>query len=131
MGKAGREYPAAIACFRDDLDALLAIHRVPARHRIRVRTTNLAERSFVEERRRTKVIGRFDDERAAMKLVFATIIRAAGTLVPSRSATWNATSSSCCEPISGSTPQAKNDTPRPTDASASLHDRPGHRFTGR
>jgi hypothetical protein len=27
-----------------------------ARHRIRVRTTNLAERSFVEERRRTKVI---------------------------------------------------------------------------
>jgi len=51
-----REYPAAVACFTDDLDALLAIHRVPVRHRIRVRTTNLAERSFVEERRRTKVI---------------------------------------------------------------------------
>src|SRR5437763_3387078 len=51
-----REYPAAVACFRDDLDALLAIHRVPVRHRIRVRTTNLAERSFEEERRRTKVI---------------------------------------------------------------------------
>jgi transposase-like protein len=73
----GREYPAATACFRDDLDALLAIHRVPARHRIRVRTTNLAERSFVEERRRTKVIPRFSDERSAMKLVFATMIRAA------------------------------------------------------
>jgi transposase-like protein len=70
-------YPAAIACFSDDLDALLAIHRVPVRHRIRVRTTNLAERSFVEERRRTKVIGRFGDEKAAMKLVFATMIRAA------------------------------------------------------
>ena len=68
---------AAVACFRDDLDALLAIHRVPVRHRIRVRTTNLAERSFVEERRRTKVIGRFGDERSAMKLVFATMIRAA------------------------------------------------------
>ena len=26
----GRSYPAAIACFHDDLDALLAIHRVPA-----------------------------------------------------------------------------------------------------
>jgi putative transposase len=52
----GRNYPAAVACFQDDLDALLTIHRVPARHRIRVRTTNLAERSFVEERRRTKVI---------------------------------------------------------------------------
>lgn len=72
-----REFPAAVACFQDDLDALLAIHRVPVRHRIRVRTTNLAERSFVEERRRTKVVGRFGDERAAMKLVFATMIRAA------------------------------------------------------
>ena len=72
-----REFPAAVACFQDDLDALLAIHRVPVRHRIRVRTTNLAERSFVEERRRTKVIGRFNDEKSAMKLVFATMIRAA------------------------------------------------------
>ena len=72
-----REFPAAVACLEDDLDALLAIHRVPVRHRIRVRTTNLAERSFVEERRRTKVIGRFNDERSAMKLVFATMIRAA------------------------------------------------------
>ena len=72
-----RAYPSAVACFEDDLGALLAIHRVPVRHRIRVRTTNLAERSFVEERRRTKVIGRFGDEHAAMKLVFATMIRAA------------------------------------------------------
>lgn len=66
-----REYPAAVACFTDDLEALLAIHRVPVRHRIRVRTTNLAERSFTEERRRTKVIPRLMDEKAAMKLVFA------------------------------------------------------------
>jgi transposase-like protein len=72
-----REYPAAVACFTDDLDALLAIHRVPVRHRIRVRTTNLAERSFEEERRRTKVIPRLMGEKAAMKLVFATMIRAA------------------------------------------------------
>ncbi len=72
-----RQYPSAVACFTDDLEALLAIHRVPVRHRIRVRTTNLAERSFVEERRRTKVTGRLPDEKAAMKLVFATMIRAA------------------------------------------------------
>jgi putative transposase len=72
-----RQYPAAVACFTDDLDALLAIHRVPVRHRIRVRTTNLAERSFVEERRRTKVIPRLMEEKAALKLVFATMIRAA------------------------------------------------------
>jgi transposase-like protein len=73
----GRDYPAAAACFQDDLEAMLAIHRVPARHRIRVRTTNLAERSFEEERRRTKVIPRLMDEKAALKLVFATMIRAA------------------------------------------------------
>jgi putative transposase len=72
-----RQFPAAIACFEDDLEALLAIHRVPVRHRIRVRTTNLAERSFAEERRRTKVIGRFSDGQSAMKIVYATMIRAA------------------------------------------------------
>jgi transposase-like protein len=72
-----RQYPAAVACFQDDLEALLAIHRVPVRHRIRVRTTNLCERSFVEERRHSKVIPRFTSEKAAMKLVFATLIRAA------------------------------------------------------
>jgi len=69
------QYPAAIRCFEDDLDALLAIHRIPVRHRINVRITNLAERSFVEERRRTKTIPRLLDEKSAMKLVFATLIR--------------------------------------------------------
>jgi putative transposase len=70
-------FPAAVGCFADDREALLAIHRVPVRHRIRVRTTNLAERSFEEERRRTKVIPRLMSEKATMKLVFATMIRAA------------------------------------------------------
>ena len=72
-----KAFPAAVACFRDDRDALLAIHRVPVRHRIRVRTTNLAERGFEEERRRTKVIPRLMTEQATMKLAFATMIRAA------------------------------------------------------
>jgi|SRR5579862_309816 len=72
-----QRFPSAIACFRDDRDALLAIHRVPVRHRIRVRTTNLAERSFEEERRRTKVIPRLMSEKATMKLAFATMIRSA------------------------------------------------------
>ncbi|MDQ4104412.1 MAG: transposase [Actinomycetota bacterium] len=58
MNTFAREYPAAVACFTDDLEALLNIHRVPVRHRIQVRTTNLGERSFAEERRRTKVIPR-------------------------------------------------------------------------
>ena len=70
-------FPAAVACFEDDREALLAIHRVPVRHRIRVRTTNLAERSFEEERRRTKVVPRLMTEKATMKLAFATMIRSA------------------------------------------------------
>jgi putative transposase len=70
-------FPAAVTCFEDDREALLAIHRVPVRHRIRVRTTNLAERSFEEERRRTKVIPRLMSEKATMKLAFATMIRSA------------------------------------------------------
>jgi putative transposase len=68
-------YPAAMACLADDLEASLAHLRLPVRHRINVRTTNLLERSFEEERRRSKVIPRFNDERSAMKLVFATLIR--------------------------------------------------------
>lgn len=72
-----REFPAAIRCLEDDLEALLAVHRIPVRHRVNVRTTNLVERSFVEERRRTKVIPRLLDEKSAMKLVFATLIRTA------------------------------------------------------
>jgi transposase-like protein len=41
-----------------------------------LRTTNLIERSFEEERRRTKIIPRFFDERSCLKLVYATLVRA-------------------------------------------------------
>jgi transposase-like protein len=75
MERFGNLYPSAMKCFADDLEASLNHLRLPVRHRIHVRTTNLLERSFVEERRRTKVIPRLLDERSAMKLVFATLIR--------------------------------------------------------
>jgi len=71
----GELYPAAVKSFADDLEASLAHLKVPVRHRINVRTTNLLERSFLEERRRTKVIPRLMDEKSAMKLVFATLMR--------------------------------------------------------
>lgn len=54
----GAAYRSAVARFSDDLEASLVHLRIPARHRINVRTTNLIERS-------------------AMKLVFAVPIRAA------------------------------------------------------
>ncbi|MFQ5968726.1 MAG: transposase [Acidimicrobiia bacterium] len=71
------EFPAVTKSLTEDLEALLAVHRVPVRHRVHVRTTNLVERSSEEERRRTKVIPRLLDEKSAMKLVFATLIRCA------------------------------------------------------
>jgi len=71
-----RAYPTAMASLREDLEASLAHLRLPAAHRKYVRTTNLIERSFLEERRRTKIIPRFFDERSCLKLVYATLVRA-------------------------------------------------------
>lgn len=71
-----REYPAAMASLADDLEASLAHLRLPVAHHQHVRTTNLIERSFLEERRRTKIIPRFFDERSCLKLVYATLVRA-------------------------------------------------------
>ena len=70
------ELPSAVACLEDDLEASLAHLRLPSLHQKMVRTTNLCERSFVEERRRSKVIPRFFDEKSCLKLVFATLWRA-------------------------------------------------------
>jgi transposase-like protein len=72
----GQVYPSAVTCFQDDLEACLSFLRCPAIHHQRIRTTNLLERAFVEERRRTRTIPRFFDERSCLKLVFATLWQA-------------------------------------------------------
>jgi putative transposase len=71
-----RELPSAMACLEEDLEASLAHLKLPSLHQKMIRTTNLCERSFVEERRRSKVIPHFFDERSCLKLVFATLWRA-------------------------------------------------------
>ena len=70
-----RQHPSAMACLEDDLEASLNHLKLPNTHRRTVRTTNLCERSFVEERRRAKVLPRFRSERECLKLVFATLWR--------------------------------------------------------
>ena len=50
------ELPSATACFEDDFEACIAHLRMPITHRRAIRTTNLLERLFVEERRRLKII---------------------------------------------------------------------------
>lgn len=71
-----RELPGAMACLAEDLEATLAHLKLPSLHQRMIRTTNLCERSFVEERRRSKVIPHFFDERGCLKLVFASLWRA-------------------------------------------------------
>ena len=69
-------YPSAMRSFLDDWEASVAYLRCPTVHHKRIRTTNLLERSFLEERRRTKVIPRFFTEKSCLKLAFASLWRA-------------------------------------------------------
>jgi putative transposase len=69
------DFPEACRCLLDDAKASLNHLPVPPRHQQYVRTSNLAERAFEEERRRTKVIPHLWDERSVVKLVFAVLLR--------------------------------------------------------
>jgi putative transposase len=70
-------YPSLVKCLLEDYPALLNVLRFPYRHRKAIRSTNLIERTFVEERRRTKVIPQFLTEKSCLKLVFSVLYRAA------------------------------------------------------
>lgn len=71
------EMPSAVACFLDDFEACIAHLRMPVTHRRAIRTTNLLERLFVEERRRLKIIPNAFGEKPVLKLMFGAMIRAA------------------------------------------------------
>ena len=73
----GHELPAVVQCFVEDFEACIAHLRFPLRHRKVIRTTNLLERLFLEERRRTKIIPHAFGERPVLKLMYAAVIRAA------------------------------------------------------
>ena len=69
--------PSALACFEDDFEACIAHLRLPVTHRRSIRTTNLLERLFVEERRRLKIVPNGFGEKPVLKLMFGALIRAA------------------------------------------------------
>ncbi len=71
-----RELPSAAACFGDDFEACIAHLRLSIGHRRAIRTTDLLELMFGEERRRTKVIPYAFGEKAVMKLMYAALMRA-------------------------------------------------------
>jgi putative transposase len=49
----GVDLPSSVACLDDDFEACIAHLTFPLAHRRAIRTTNLLERLFGEERRRT------------------------------------------------------------------------------
>ena len=71
-----QDYPSATACFLEDFDACIAQLKCPPNHRRVIRTTNLLERLFREERRRTRATCNFFGERAVLKLMYGAVIRA-------------------------------------------------------
>jgi putative transposase len=68
-------FPEACRCLQDDGEASLNHLHFPLRHRGYIRTTNLIERTFVEERRRTKTIPHLGDQASLLRLVFAVFSR--------------------------------------------------------
>lgn len=71
-----KKFPEAMRILAIDVEACLTVLKLPKELRRIMRTTNLLERLFGENRRRTKVIPHFFEERAAMKLVYATLVAA-------------------------------------------------------
>lgn len=66
------QYPAAVACLRNDLDELLTCFRYKTEAQRRaVRTTNAVERRFREVRRRTRPMGTFQDKTSMDRILFA------------------------------------------------------------
>src|SRR5919106_1085662 len=86
----GKYLPSAVACFEDDFEACIAHLRMPVTHRRAIRTTNLLERLFLEERRRLKIIPNAFGERPVLKLMFGAMTRAADPGAPSGSPTSSA-----------------------------------------
>jgi putative transposase len=67
-----QQYPAAVACLRNDLDELLTCFRYKSEgERRAVRTTNAVERRFREVRRRTRPMGTFQDKTSMDRILFA------------------------------------------------------------
>jgi putative transposase len=73
LGRYQDLYPSAMKSFTNDLEACWSYLRCPTVHHKRIRTTNLLERAFVEQKRRTKTIPGFWTEKSCMKLVFAIL----------------------------------------------------------
>lgn len=67
------DYPEAINCIEKDLDELLNFMGCPMAHRVKIRTTNVIERSFREVRRRTRTISCFTNGSSVDRIIYGVI----------------------------------------------------------
>ena len=63
--------PDAVHCLEKDLEDLLPFLDCPKTHQIKIRTTNVIERSFREVRRRTKIFSCFTNLESTERIIFA------------------------------------------------------------
>jgi len=68
-----QRYPEAAKCLEKDLDELLSFLDAPAEHRVKVRTTNVIERSFREVRRRTRPMSCFTNTASVNRIIYGVI----------------------------------------------------------
>jgi putative transposase len=73
IAKYGDRYPTACETLCKDIDDCLTFYAFPEVHWKRIRTSNVIERAFKEVRRRTRVVGRFPNEKSALVLIWASI----------------------------------------------------------
>lgn len=67
------KYPQAVGCLEKDMDELLSFMDVPQEHRVKVRTTNVIERSFREVRRRIRPMSCFNNTASVDRIVYGLI----------------------------------------------------------
>jgi putative transposase len=63
--------PKAVQCLEKDLENMLPFLEVPEKHQIRVRTTNVIERTFREARRRIRVFSCFSNLKSSERILYA------------------------------------------------------------
>ncbi len=70
-GKWKKVAPKAVKCLREDLDELLNFLDVPEEHRVKVRTTNVIERTFREIRRRIRPMSSFPTTDSCERIIYS------------------------------------------------------------
>ena len=64
------KYPAAVECLIENIEDCLTYYKYPYQHWLKIRTTNIVERSFKEVKRRVKAAGRFQNEERGLTMVY-------------------------------------------------------------